>query len=266
MKKPPHPRRVRRAPYLALSAALLLVGCGDAGRDAPRTDATSRALLSAAPTVPTAVERTAQPARAAQEAPQEAIDVANLGYDLGEPDAPVRVLEISDFGCAFCRKFHEETWPTLRKEFVETGKVQWKYVPFILGIFPNAVEAAHAGECAGEQGKFVAMQTRLFDEQPQWKKSAEPYALFRGYAREEGLDMKRYNQCVKEQWRAKRIQSGTALGRQLGVRGTPTFFIVGYAPLQGALPLATFRQVLDMVYADQKGRAQADTGAGAQTR
>ena len=178
------------------------------------------------------------------------LDIASLGYNEGPSDAPVRVLEFSDFGCGYCRRFHEESYPVLVREYMDAGKVEWKYVPMILGMFPNAMEAARAGECAGEQGEFPAMRDLLFERQPAWKQANDPEPLLDGYARELGLDADRFDQCVSEGWRDARIQAGTQLSRQVGVRGTPTFFVGGYAPIPGAIPLDLFRAALDTVYAE----------------
>jgi protein-disulfide isomerase len=182
--------------------------------------------------------------------PRQEVDLAVLGYNSGPEGAPVRVLEFSDFGCGYCRRFHEEVFPILEEEYAETGKVEWKYVPIVIGMFPNAMEAARTGECAGEQGRFPEMRDLLFAQQREWKASNDPEPLLRGYAEEMGLEMERYDNCVEQGWQDDRILTGTQLSRQVGVRGTPTFFVVGYAPIPGAIPLDLFRQVLDTVYAE----------------
>jgi protein-disulfide isomerase len=180
--------------------------------------------------------------------------VASLGYTRGDPDAPLQVIEFSDFACGYCRKFHLETWPALDREYVATGKVQWKYVPMILGMFgPNAEGAAQAGECALEQGRFSAMQDALFENQTDWKRAREPRSLFQGYAEAAGLNVVRWRACVDEEWRAERVDAGTRLSREVGVRGTPTFFVVGYGAIPGAIPADLFRQVLDTAYAARTG-------------
>ena len=186
------------------------------------------------------------------EAPRQSqeLDVASLGFNSGPAGAPVRVLEFSDFGCGYCRQFHEQSFPLLEQEYMETGKVEWKYIPIVIGLFPNALEAARAGECAGEQGRFPEMRDLLFERQREWKGSDEPEPLLEGYARGLGLEMERFNNCVSQGWQDDRIRAGTQLSRQVGVRGTPTFFVVGYAPIPGAIPLDLFRQVLDTVYAE----------------
>lgn len=183
----------------------------------------------------------------------------DLGWNEGDPSAPVRIIEFSDFGCGYCRQFHEETYPTLVEEYVETGKVQWKYVPMVLGIFgPNATSAAIAGECLGEQGHFAAARDSLFASQREWKGASDPYPVFRRIAEAVDADVDRWDQCIGEGWQEERVVAGTQLSRQAGVRGTPTFFIVGYQPIPGAIPLDIFREVLDTVFVT----AQREGGSG----
>ena len=183
------------------------------------------------------------------------LDVSTLGVDRGSADAPVRVLEMSDYGCGYCRKFHMETWPVLQKDFVDSGKIEWKFLPFVTGMFKNSPHALTAAECALEQGRdaFEAMNHRLWDDQKAWKGSTEPAAVVRGFAKDLGLDLPRYDSCVRENRRGRRIAGANSLAREIGVRGTPTFFIIGYPPLQGALPTDAFVQVLTAVYADATG-------------
>jgi protein-disulfide isomerase len=241
----------------ALVGLLGAVACGeaDAGRDA---DPTTAALLSST-IAPSGTQSTpgAPPSLAR---PNRRITLDELGYDVGDPDAPVKLIEFSDFGCGYCRRFHEEVWPVLEREYVATGKVYWKYVPMILGIFPNAMEAAQAGECAGEQGRFREMQGRLFADQSAWKGSGDAEAALEAIAVDVGLDMPRWRQCVADGVQDDRIRAGTQVSQQAGVRGTPTFFVVGYAPIPGALPLELFREVLDTAHA----AAVRGDGPGAQ--
>ncbi len=238
----------RSTPHRALPllSALLLAttACGDgAASDAPggATSDLTASLLETAP-------RSSLPS--GQEAAE--LDFSQLGYDAGSPDAPIQVVEFSDFGCGYCARFHNEVFPTLEREYIESGKVEWKYVPMILGMFgANAEVAARAGECAGEQDGFPAMRDALFERQAEWKRADDPRPVLDGFAREQGLDLQRFGQCIDEDWRGDRVRAGTQLSRQSGVRGTPTFFVVGYGSIPGMLPLDVFRQVLDTVYADR---------------
>jgi protein-disulfide isomerase len=168
-----------------------------------------------------------------------------MGYTLGSLNAPIRVVEFSDFGCGYCRVFQEETLPVLLEEYVESGKVHWTYIPFVLGIFPNGAEAAVAGECAGDQGGFEPMRRRLYTDQPGWRSSDDPNSFFTQLAEEEGLDTTRFTQCLDGEVAIQRVRDNTRMGNQAGVRGTPGFFINGF-PLSGALPLDSFRDLLDL--------------------
>src|SRR5687768_15071652 len=97
------------------------------------------------------------------------VDLTGVGYDYGDPNAPVTVVEFSDFGCGYCAMFALETYPELERDYVDAGTVSWKQVPFITGMFPNSVEAARTAECAAEQGAYPAMHDRLYAEQRTWK-------------------------------------------------------------------------------------------------
>lgn len=172
------------------------------------------------------------------------LQITEMGYNFGSVDAPVKVIEISDFGCGYCRRFHEETFPSILDIYMDAGFVEWKFIPFVLGMFPNGLQAATAGECAGEQDRFFPMQARLFGEQSGWRNSDDPYAFFSNLAAEEGLDVERFDSCIEGGWRDNRVRASIRLGQQAGVRGTPLFLIDGRS-LPGAVPLEDFRAVLD---------------------
>ncbi len=227
----------------SLAVTWLALACGEApASDAVRAGAAPGDLVTSAPS--------SAPASANAD-----VDIASLGYTLGARDAPVRIIEMSDYGCGYCRGFHQDTWPVLRTEFVDAGKAQWKFLPFVSGMFKNSEEATRAAECVLEQGGalFEAMNNRIWTDQKEWKGSARPAPILRGYAGEAGADLRRYDSCLSENRRGARVSQATAVAHQVGVRATPTFFILGYQPLQGALPIEAFRQVLEMVYADATG-------------
>ena len=139
---------------------------------------------------------------------------------------------------------------------METGKVEWKYVPVVIGRFgPTAELAAEAGECAGEQGRFEPVRDRIFQLQSEWQRSPDPMGIFRGIMQEMGLDIGRWSQCVNEGWRNDRVRAGTQLGFQAGLQGTPTFLIVGFTAIPGAAPIELFREALDSALVLQGGGA-----------
>jgi protein-disulfide isomerase len=179
------------------------------------------------------------------------LDIHGIGHDQGSPDAPIKVVEVSDFGCGYCRVFNQEIFPTLRDEFIATGKVQWKFVPFVLGIFPNGDRAALAAECAAAQGAeaFIRMRSRLFAAQSGWKDVESPDELFVRLAGEEGLKERPFRRCLQDQERAEQVELNLRLGKALGTRGTPTFIVEGM-PLSGTIPVEGFRRVFELLQAE----------------
>lgn len=221
-------------------AVVLLRGTGS------RAESTRAAAVQPGPPATVMPETALTPVSAP--APVAAPVAAEPGYARGAERAPVVVVEFSDFGCPYCGKFALETYPALHREFVETGKVRWIYVPFVMGMFPNGAEAALASECAGDQGveKFWAMHDALFDAQRAWKSERNPAVVFNGLARDASLDVAAFESCYAQARPRARIAASNALADEAGVRATPTFFVQGQR-VQGALPLETFRALLTEV-------------------
>ena len=97
----------------------------------------------------------------------------------GSVSAPVTVYEMSDLQCPFCRRFAVETFPTIEKEYIKTGKVRWVFVHFPLTqIHQNAAAAAIFATCAMKQGKFWPTHDALYAQQEKWEKLADPAAFF----------------------------------------------------------------------------------------
>ena len=168
-----------------------------------------------------------------------------VGHTLGAVDAPVEILEFSDFGCGYCRVFQEQTRPVLVDEYVEAGLVKWTYVPFVLGIFPNGDAAAVAAECAAEQDSFESVRARLYQDQAGWRGSDDPEEVFTRIASEEGLDTREFSGCMEGEEAQAKVRENTRLGQMGGIRGTPAFFVNGF-PVSGARPLGAFRDLLDL--------------------
>lgn len=171
------------------------------------------------------------------------VDLTGLGYDKGSADAPIVMVDFSDFGCPFCGQHARETQPALDKEFVATGKVFYKYVPFVMGMFPNGDLAARAAECAAEQGAFWEMHDALYVHQAAWKRGSEPADVFRENVARLGMDTARFAACYREGRGTARTRRATEAAQRLGIRATPTFFVNGRA-IEGALPLDHFRRLL----------------------
>jgi protein-disulfide isomerase len=246
---------VRLFTVAALAGTLLVAGACSQEETAESTDATTRSLL--AQSVGGGVSAPS-PVDASTPDANPRMPVAQVGFNRGAVEAPVKVVEMSDYGCGFCRQFHQETFPTLLTEFIETGMVEWKFVPFVTGMFENSPVATEAVECAYVQGEaaFEALNTRLWADQAEWKRSRDPGPVVRGWVSELGMDMEAFDACLANDDRIDRITAATELARQIGVRGTPTFIVIGYPPLQGALPLDTFREILRTVHAEAAGQGE----------
>ena len=247
--------RAYMAPVLLGSALSLFAGACASDQEAATDQArlTTRGagdlLGSGAPTtpVPEGFESLTRPPPTVP--PQEQITLEMLGVDFGSEDAPARIIELFDFGCGFCRKFHKETLPALTAKYIDEGKLMWKAVPFVIGNWANSVPATMAAECALGQGKeqYRQMAEALFDRQSEWKQSSDPEAVIEGIARDSGLDIEALRTCLSSDAFLWRVQAHTSLARQVGVRGTPTFVVIGYAPFSGALPLELFEEIIDSV-------------------
>lgn len=172
---------------------------------------------------------------------QEA-ELEGVGYELGATDAPITVVEYADFACGACGQFARDTWPTLKSEFIDTGLVRWRMVPFELG-FRNSDEGARAGECAGEQNMFWRVHDRLFEEQGAWIDERRPKDRLIAIAVDAGVEEASFRDCYDEELGEDRTKAANRAARTDGIRGTPTFFINGFQ-VQGALPIDAFRQLL----------------------
>ena len=149
------------------------------------------------------------------------------GYLKGSADAPVEITEFADYQCPFCQTFATLQMPTIEDRLIRTGRVRWRYRDFPLQQHSFARLAAHSAACADEQGKYWAQHQRIYEGQPEWAAASDAGPLFRNYARESGLDLGRYDACMKSGKYAGRIQASYNEGVQLGVASTPTLLVGG---------------------------------------
>ena len=176
------------------------------------------------------------------------VEVDGIGYVLGDSTAPVEIVEFGDFACSACAEFWRETWPRARTQLVETGRVRWRHVPFVIG-FARSDEGANAAECAADQGHFWAMHDRLFGGQAEWSRMRRPKEVYIRYAQELGLDSQEFGECYDEERSEDRTDAATRAAERAGVRGTPTFFINGKRAL-GALSFEMFLGLVEEAEAE----------------
>jgi protein-disulfide isomerase len=166
---------------------------------------------------------------------------------LGDPNAPVVIVEFSDFQCPFCRRHFLQTMPLLREQFIDTGKVQYIFKDFPLdGIHPQARKAAEAANCAARQGQYWPMHDKLFAEQERWSGNSDAVTVFKQFAETLGLDTAAFGACLDGGETAAEIEEDVQEGLRAGVEGTPAFFINGRF-VSGAQPFDVFRQILEQL-------------------
>ena len=165
----------------------------------------------------------------------------------GRADAPVTVYEMSDFQCPFCRQFSLETFPTIEREYIATGKVRWIFVNFPLTqIHPNAAAAAEFGLCAARQGKFWPAHDRLYADQERWASLRDPGAYFLSLVRPLGLDEPALLRCLQSGTARATVRQDAEGAVRAGATATPAFYIEG-GLMEGAQPIGVFRTVLDSI-------------------
>ncbi len=170
----------------------------------------------------------------------------NLVYDVssadqpswGATDAPITLIEFSDYQCPFCERFHQETYPLLKQNFGD--KIRFVYRDFpLFQIHPDAENAAYAANCAFEQDKYWDYHDMLFNNQ-----SNLAITDLVSYADQLGMNADVFEQCLQTRKYAQQIAQDYQDGINLGVTGTPTFFING-RPIVGAQPYAVFADVIN---------------------
>ena len=169
---------------------------------------------------------------------------------IGDPNAPITIIEFSDFQCPFCARFYTQTLPLIQEKYIDSGKVKLIFRDYpINSIHPNAMPAAIASECANEQGKFKEMHDILFEKQREWQRSTDVRSLFSSYAAGFELQNDVFDACINSDKYVNEINNDLIAGKKYGVTGTPSFFIgndvIGYIHVNGAQPFGNFEKIID---------------------
>ncbi len=183
------------------------------------------------------------------------------GHLMGKADAPVQVLEFGDFECPGCGNFATVTEPDVRTRLINTGVVGFRFFDFPLTQHKNSFTAHLAASCAEDQGKFWEMHDRIYAGQDEWSdlidpNMTSPLPVFRKYAKELGMDVKTWEDCVTSQKYTARIKGNQAEGVRRNVAQTPTI-IIGNKQVNG-LTYDEFKKLVDEVLAES-GKAKADS-------
>ncbi|MEE9264531.1 MAG: DsbA family protein, partial [Vicinamibacteria bacterium] len=168
---------------------------------------------------------------------------------LGSADAQIAIVEFSDYQCPYCQRFYSQTFPALKKNYIETGKVRFYFRDFPLErIHPQARSSAIAASCAARQGAYWDMHHGLFENQ----KRLGP-ELYQELAKEMGLDVAAFETCLEEPAEDKKVDQELAYGQSLSIKGTPHYFVgriedgqlVDVKRVNGAQPFEAFSRVIE---------------------
>jgi protein-disulfide isomerase len=244
----PTRRRSRALALLAAAAGLALGGCCAqpvAGLSREQGEAILAELKDLRRTL--AEQRAGGEAKAAHRVQIE--DVA--APTLGSAGAPVTLVEFTDYQCPFCKRFHDSTWPELKRRYVDTGKVRYVVRDMPLSFHANALPAALAVHCADAQGQFWALHDALFGLQEE----LSPQTL-RRTALNFGIRAEAYDACLKNPALTQAIELDSAEAERIGVTGTPGFLLATRNGQQldgvlilGAQPAAVFAARIDALLA-----------------
>jgi protein-disulfide isomerase len=157
----------------------------------------------------------------------------------------VVIIEYTDFQCPYCSRHFQQTFYQIKENYIDKGLVYYIFKDFPLtNIHPQAVKAAEAARCAGAQGSYFEMHEKLFASQADWSGSSDEFQLFVDYAQGLGLDTAGFTSCLESGQYEDDVLKDLDEGAQLGVNGTPAFFINGHS-MSGAQPYAIFEQAIN---------------------
>jgi protein-disulfide isomerase len=187
----------------------------------------------------------AQPAGPTEVAAQATEEPKFIRYDiptegfpaLGPADAPITIVEFSDYQCPFCRRWHDEVYEPLLAAYPGQIRMVYRHLP-LTSIHPDAQAAAEAAMCAGDQDAYWPFHNKLFSSDSLSEQT------FVQYAQELSLNMDQFQSCITDRKYKEAVEKDSDFAVNLGVRSTPTFFINGLA-IVGAQPLEVFQQVID---------------------
>lgn len=166
---------------------------------------------------------------------------------MGDENAPVTLIEFSDYQCPYCHRHFTETQPALLQNYVETGKVKYVFRDFPLAFHKDAKRGANAAECAREQGgdeMYFAMNKLIFGNFT----GSIPMENLVGYATDLNLDTDAFESCVEAGTYDNEIDADMSAGAQYGINGTPGFILTNgekAVRITGAQPYAAFEQEIE---------------------
>jgi protein-disulfide isomerase len=237
-----------KSPATTLAAVFMMLIFATFSHAESMTREQGDAILKELQQIRQLLQRPAQPQQGSQAPkPDEpaSVSVSGLPY-LGKADAPLTMVMFTDYQCTFCSRFELQTLPEIKKQYIDTGKLRFVVRDMPMPFHPNAPKASEAAYCAEEQGKYWEMREKLVANSDKLE-----LGLLPDYAKQVGLDAKKFSACLESGKYAEKVKASTAVAQSLGISGTPTF-VIGRSKgdmangfkLVGAQPFAAFNQKL----------------------
>lgn len=224
--------------FLFTLASLLMVSCADMGHKSSGADQQKliqqvQQMSEKLASIETKLDKTSKNVtalkntidrtiKANQPPPPPSVNEVSMGDGpvMGNEKATVAIVEFSDFQCPYCGAFQERYFPSVKREYIDTGKVKFVYRNLPLDIHPESENAAISAVCAGEQGKYWAMHDLLFKNQRQLRPM-----IYQQLAEQLKLNIKDFDTCRNNDRAKQEVRKDLAYAGKIGISGTPAFFI-----------------------------------------
>lgn len=229
---------MRRTQLITSMLLTFAAACGSPERDTTRS----------APFVSPQVRAKMAERRLADARPDSFTTAADQGRVLGLPTAPVWVVIVSDFQCVDCKRWYDEVFPHLVKEYEATGRIRLAYVNMPRENRLNGMATALAATCAAASGRFWETAERIFATQDIWRSLPDARPYLDSLASAAGVNAPAQQLCTERARGMKLVQADMERATTAGVDSLPTFFI-GTHKVVGNAPLATFRSVIESALA-----------------
>ena len=233
------PIRRRSIAVAAIAALVACKGAENARANTPPSTSSEKSAPAAA----------AKPATNADAPPTDPLVArADSARIRGNPAAKIWMIIASDFQCPYCKMWHDSSDMTIRRDYIDNGKVRLAFVNFPINSHQNAIPAAEYAMCAAAQDKFWQTHDALFASQEKWAALPDPTPALEQAANSAGVDMAALRSCVSAHKMLPLIEADREKASRAGVRATPSFFVTNQT-LEGVIPTAELRKALDAALA-----------------
>lgn len=237
---------------IAVSASLIFVGLsqGECCDDEVLSAKISEGIEDYIENAQQKAQEEAAAAQAAQVKAAEKVegDFTDDDAVLGDKDAPVTIVEFSDYQCPYCKRFSLDTLPSIKENYIDTGKVKLVFRDYPLGFHQGAMPAAIATECAREQGDdgtFYEFHDMIWESDTVFTGTVDDIREnLISMAGEMGLNEGDFRECLESEKYKDEALADMADGQAVGVSGTPGFLVNG-TPVKGAQPYSVFEQIIE---------------------